>query len=414
MPEPGLHCIEIERPAGEVFDFAAGLHNAPLWLPGVLEVSALGAAGGSAPAGLAAIASPADAGFGPLGPIAGPAADAFAAARARRPRLGGRYQARLHLPGGARRLRFQVSALMPGELMVLRAEAPLPLRLLLMVKPSSARRTRICWRCELQGGWPERALERALLAVLRGVAESRYAHRALRRLKLLLEVAPAMRAAQLRRIGPPSQALEIAEAPLPAPGPREVLVRVAASSVNPADLTRMADGRRWAAPGARLPLIPGRDLSGVVAAAGARVRRFRVGDAVWGAGPGAWAEFAAVPERALAPKPPSLSDAEAAALLSGFGAFGGPDAAQSPLRGIVRRRPLMALRGKLAAWLRGGRAQFRPGGAALAKIGRQVEAERIRPAVELVLPLAQIDEAVAQVESRRAPVVLWLERGAPP
>jgi len=114
MPEPGLHCIEIERPAGEVFDFAAGLHNAPLWLPGVLEVSALGTAGGSAPAGLAAIASPADAGFGPLGPIAGPAADAFAAARARRPRLGGRYQARLHLPGGARRLRFQVSALMPG------------------------------------------------------------------------------------------------------------------------------------------------------------------------------------------------------------------------------------------------------------------------------------------------------------
>jgi len=184
-----------------------------------------------------------------------------------------------------------------------------------------------------------------------------------------------MRAAQLRRIGPPSRALEIAEAPLPAPGPREVLVRVAASSVNPADLTRMAGGRRWAARGARLPRIPGRDLSGVVAAAGARVRCFRVGDAVWGAGPGAWAEFAAVPERALAPKPPSLSDAEAAALLSGLDT---------------------------------------PGGAVLAKIGRQVEAERIRPAVEIVLPLAQIDEAVAQVESRRAPVVLWLERGAPP
>lgn len=343
MSEPGQHCIEIERPAAAVFDFAAGLHNAPRWLSGVLEVSALGA--GLSPG-------------------------------ARGPRPGGRYQARLRLPGGARSLRFQVAALLPGELMALQAEAPLPLRLLLIVRPSSARRTRICWRCELPGGRPERAL----LAALRGAAESRYAHRSLHRLKLLLEVAPAMRAAQVRRFGPPSEVLEIAPAaPLPEPRPRQVLVRVAASSVNPADLTRIAGRgpRLWGR--ARLPMIPGRDLSGVVVAAGARVRRFQVGDAVWGAtGPaaGAWAEFAAVAESALAPKPKSLSDTEAAALLPGFGA---------------------------------------PSGAALAKIGRQVEAERIRPVVDCVLPLAQVGEAAAQVESRRArgQVVLWIESGGP-
>lgn len=338
MSEPGQHCIEIERPADAVFDFAAGLQNAPRWLSGVLEVSALGAAG--LPGG-------------------------------RGPRPGGRYQARLRLPGGARRLRFQVAALMPGEQMALQAEAPLPLRLLLLVKPSSARRTRFCWRCELPGGRPRQAL----LAALRAAAESRYAHRSLQRLKLLLEVAPTMRAAQLRRFGPPSEVLEIADAPLPEPRPRQVLVRVAASAVNPADLARMEGRgpRLWGR--ARLPVIPGRDLSGVVVAAGARVRRFRVGDAVWGAAPaGAWAEFAAVAESALAPKPKSLSDTEAAALLPGFGA---------------------------------------PGGAALAKIGRRVEAERIRPLVDRVLPLAQVGEAASHVAARRTrgQVVLWIERG---
>lgn len=350
MSEPGQHCIEIERPADAVFSFAAGLHNAPRWLSGVLEVSALGAAGLSG---------------------------------ARGPRPGGRYLARLRLPGGARRLRFRVEALMPGELMVLQAEAALPLRLLLLVRPSSARRTRICWRCELQGGRPERAL----LAVLRGVAESRYAHRSLQRLKLLLEVAPSMRAAQLRRFGPPAEVLEIAPAaPLPEPRPRDVLVRVAASPVNPADLARMEGrGQRfWGR--AQLPMIPGRGLSGVVVAAGARVRRFQVGDEVWGAAPaaGAWAEFAAVAERALAPKPKSLSDTEAAALLA------------------ARRR------GR-------GRWALRLNGAALAKLGRQVEEGRIRPQVDRVLPLAQVGEAAAHAALGRArgQVVLWIERGSP-
>ena len=349
MPEPGQHCIEIERPADAVFDFAAGLHNAPRWLSGVLEVSALGAVS-------AGLVSPARGGMA---------------------RPGGRYQARLRLPGGAQRLCFQVEALMPGELMVLQAAAPLPLRLLLLVRPSSARRTRVCWRCELP---PGRLPEQVLLAALRAVAESRYAHRSLQRLKLLMEVAPSMRAAQVRRFGPPSEVLEIAPAaPLPEPGPRQVLVRVAASSVNPADLARIAGRgpRLWGRPA--LPMIPGRDVSGVVVAAGARARRFKVGDEVWGAtGPaaGAWAEFAAAAERALAPKPKSLSDAEAAALLSGFDA---------------------------------------PSGAALAKIGRQVEAGRIRPEVERVLPLAQVGEAAAHVASRRAQgqVVLWIERGSP-
>lgn len=120
-------------------------------------------------------------------------------------------------------------------------------------------------------------------------------------------------------------ALEAHNAPLrvstisrPEIGPREVLVRVRASGVNPLD-TKIHAGT---AAHARhpLPAIPGIDLAGIVERTGREVTRFNAGDEVYGMTggvggvPGSLAEFAAVDADLLALKPTNLSMREAAAL----------------------------------------------------------------------------------------------------
>lgn len=102
--------------------------------------------------------------------------------------------------------------------------------------------------------------------------------------------------------------------PAPEPGPRDLLVRVKAVSVNPAD-TQM---RATATPEPGSPRILGFDASGVVEAVGGEVTLFRAGDAVFYAGemtrPGTNAELHVVDERIVGPKPASLDWGEAAAL----------------------------------------------------------------------------------------------------
>ena len=104
------------------------------------------------------------------------------------------------------------------------------------------------------------------------------------------------------------------EVPDPVPGPRDLLVRIAAVSVNPRDTRIRAtdknlDGR---------PVILGFDASGIVEAVGPQVHLFKPGDAVFYAGvhnrQGTNAELHLVDERIVGPKPVSLSHAEAAAL----------------------------------------------------------------------------------------------------
>lgn len=124
-----------------------------------------------------------------------------------------------------------------------------------------------------------------------------------------------MRAAVLESYNAP---LRLSTISTPEIGPREVLVRVRASAVNPLD-TKIHSG---AAPHARhpLPAIPGIDLAGVVEQAGHEVTRFKPGDEVYGMTggvggvQGSLAEFAAVDADLLAPKPANLSMREAAAL----------------------------------------------------------------------------------------------------
>ena len=109
------------------------------------------------------------------------------------------------------------------------------------------------------------------------------------------------------------QALQDVRVDLPELRPRDVLVEVAAVSVNPVDVKR-----RQALPPASTPVILGFDAAGVVTALGSQVSTLSVGDEVWYAGdisrPGTNAQFHAVDERLVSRKPRSLSFADAAAL----------------------------------------------------------------------------------------------------
>ena len=110
------------------------------------------------------------------------------------------------------------------------------------------------------------------------------------------------------------QALLDLDLPEPAPGPRDLLVRVRAVSVNPVD-TKV---RRRADPPEGQPQVLGYDAAGLVEAVGPEVTRFKVGDAVYYAGalgrPGTNAELHCVDERIVGRKPAALSFPEAAAM----------------------------------------------------------------------------------------------------
>ena len=126
-----------------------------------------------------------------------------------------------------------------------------------------------------------------------------------------------MKAVLLREAGGPER-LRVEEIPLPTAGPGEVVVKVEAVSINPVDFkTRQGGGFRDAlgAP----PWILGWDVSGVVVSAGPGAFRFREGDAVFGLvrfpAPGrTYAEYTAVPEADLAPRPSRLDSVTAAAI----------------------------------------------------------------------------------------------------
>jgi NADPH:quinone reductase-like Zn-dependent oxidoreductase len=102
----------------------------------------------------------------------------------------------------------------------------------------------------------------------------------------------------------------------PRPGKNEILVKVYATSVNPADC-----GMRQGlfGPQVKLPAILGYDVSGVVEAKGENVRDFQVGDEVYYAiphqlGGGANAEYHVANESLVAKKPANLSHKAAAAV----------------------------------------------------------------------------------------------------
>ena len=112
--------------------------------------------------------------------------------------------------------------------------------------------------------------------------------------------------------------IEVAD---PSPGPRDLIVRVHAVSVNPID-TKLRGGAKPADE----PMVLGYDAAGVVEAVGSEVTLFAPGDEVFHAGtvkrPGTNAELHAVDERLVGRKPRSIDFAQAAALpLTGLTAW---------------------------------------------------------------------------------------------
>ncbi|MFV2082876.1 NAD(P)-dependent alcohol dehydrogenase [Micromonospora sp. LOL_021] len=118
--------------------------------------------------------------------------------------------------------------------------------------------------------------------------------------------------------GPPEKVMVLRDVDRPVPGERDVLVRVHAAPVSGTDwhlarglpyVARPITG--WRRPRSR---IPGYDLSGTVVEAGAAVSTLRPGDEVYGWAAGTFAEYAAVPEKQLAPIPANLTLEQAAAV----------------------------------------------------------------------------------------------------
>jgi NADPH:quinone reductase-like Zn-dependent oxidoreductase len=130
------------------------------------------------------------------------------------------------------------------------------------------------------------------------------------------------------RFGPPDL-LQLQDVDQPAVGDDGVLVRVRASSVNPAEWYAVTGRPYIARPatGLRRPkqAIPGADFAGTVEAVGGAVTDLRPGDAVFGGTRGgAFAEYVSAGQ-AVVPKPANLTFEEAAAV---------PTAAVTALQGL--------------------------------------------------------------------------------
>lgn len=121
-----------------------------------------------------------------------------------------------------------------------------------------------------------------------------------------------MRAVVLHTHGGP-EVLTLEEVADPVPGPDEVLVDVAATALNRADLLQRMG--LYPDPRGRAPEIPGLEFAGTVAAVGERVRLWQPGDRVMGieAG-GGYAERIATHERQLMAVPAEMSLTDAAAI----------------------------------------------------------------------------------------------------
>jgi len=124
-----------------------------------------------------------------------------------------------------------------------------------------------------------------------------------------------MKAVRIHKYGGP-RVLKYEDAPRPEPKEDELLIRVHAAGVNPADW-QIRSGKRSKLK-KPFSLILGADVSGAIEAVGSNVTDFKVGDAVFGMvntqSGGAYAEYVTASVNDIAQKPRSLDHIQAAAL----------------------------------------------------------------------------------------------------
>lgn len=140
-----------------------------------------------------------------------------------------------------------------------------------------------------------------------------------------------MRRLEVHRYGPLADAIRFAEVADPRPGSEDLVIDIAAASINPIDYKFVNGALRMIQP-VVFPAAIGFDCSGTVSAIGPNVRGFAVGDRVYARAPrqrlGAFAERIAIDAKYVAPAPQSLSFAEAASL---------PLVALTTVQGLVDR-----------------------------------------------------------------------------
>ena len=119
-----------------------------------------------------------------------------------------------------------------------------------------------------------------------------------------------MKAIRIHEFGGP-EVLRIEDVPVPQAGPGQALIKISAIGVNYLDIYH-----RTGVYPLPLPLTPGTEAAGVIAALGEGVTDLAEGQRVAYAGPiGAYAEYAVVPAARLVPLPKGTSDEQAAAVL---------------------------------------------------------------------------------------------------
>ena len=133
-----------------------------------------------------------------------------------------------------------------------------------------------------------------------------------------------MKAAQIERYNKELR-VRINDIPVPGIGDQDILLRVKAASVNPVDILNLTGAVRLIQD-YKMPLTLGNECAGVVEKVGRCVTRFQPGDPVYSRlqirDPGAFAEYAVIPENAAARMPAGLDYASAAAVpLTGLTAY---------------------------------------------------------------------------------------------
>jgi NADPH:quinone reductase-like Zn-dependent oxidoreductase len=122
-----------------------------------------------------------------------------------------------------------------------------------------------------------------------------------------------MRAVVYSSFGEPASVLELADRPIPEPGPGEVRVKMKRAAIHNHDLWTIRGSYGRLPP---LPAIGGTEGAGVVEALGDGVTNVKVGQRVAGFGAGTWAESFVIHAAAALPLPDAISDDAGAQLVA--------------------------------------------------------------------------------------------------